>query len=121
MKKTFPLTLADRHPDRVLDALKHEIRQYIKRERRKPLAEGIDFVDFDCRFGLSEDQAEASTVQELTRQIDAAVAQGATHVYVEILAKPGHRTPRPASADAAAEESDAQADQGPADDNKAAG
>ncbi len=102
MKKTFPLTLAGRHPDRVLDALKHEIRQYLKRERRKPLLEGVDFQDFDCRFGLTEDSAEATTEQDLARQIDAAAAQGATHVYVEILAKPGHRKPRPVADDTAA-------------------
>jgi hypothetical protein len=102
MKKTFPLTLAGRHPDRVLEALKHEIRQYLKRERRKPLPEGVDFQDFDCRFGLTEDSAETTTEQELIRQIDAAAAQGATHVYVEILAKPGHRKPRPVPDDAAA-------------------
>ena len=101
MKKTFPLTLAGRHPDRVLDALKHEIRQYLKRERRKPLPQGVDFFDFDCRFGLTEDSAETTTEQELTRQIDAAAAQGATHVYVEILAKPGHRKPRPVTDEAA--------------------
>ncbi len=101
MKKTFPLTLAGRHPDRVLDALKHEVRQYLKRERRKQLPEGVDFFDFDCRFGLTEDSAEITTEQELTRQIDAAAAQGATHVYVEILAKPGHRKPRPVTDDAA--------------------
>lgn len=100
MKKTFPLTLAGRHPDRVLDALKHELRQYLKRERRKPLPEDVDFLDFDCRFGLTEDSAQTTAEQELTRQIDAAAAQGATHVYVEILAKPGQRKPRPVTGDA---------------------
>jgi len=102
MKKTFSLTLAGRHPDRVLDALKHEIRQYFKRERRKPLPEGVDFQDFACRFGLTEDSAGATTEQELARQIDTAAAQGATHVYIEILVKPGHRKPRPVTHDAAA-------------------
>ena len=67
----------------------------------KPLPEGVDFQDFDCRFGLTEDGAETTTEQELTRQIDAAAAQGATHVYIEILAKPGHRKPRPATDGAA--------------------
>ncbi len=104
MKKTFPLTLAGRHPDRVRDALKHEIRQYLRRERRKPLLGGVDFLDFDCRFGLTEDNAAITTVQELAHQIDTAAAQGATHVYVEILAKPGHRAPRPATTDTEAAE-----------------
>ena len=54
MKKTFPLTQPKLHPDRVLDAVKHEIRKYLKRERRKPLPEGVELLDFDCRFGLTE-------------------------------------------------------------------
>jgi hypothetical protein len=29
MKKTFPLQYEGRHPDRVLDALKHELRRYM--------------------------------------------------------------------------------------------
>ncbi len=115
MKKTFPLTHAGRHPDRVLDALKHEIRQYLKRERRKPLPEGVEFFDFDCRFGLTEDSADATTEQELTRQIDAAALQGASHVYIEILAKPGQRKPRPVTDDAAAPADASDAAQPPAD------
>jgi hypothetical protein len=103
MKKTFPLTLPGRHPDRVRDALKHEIRQYLKRERRKPLAEGVDFLDFDCRFGLTADDAQTTDLQELIRQIDAAATSGASQVYVELLAKPGVRTPRPPRAEADAD------------------
>ncbi len=111
MKKTFPLTQAGRHPDRVLEALKHEIRKYLKRERAKPLAEGVEFLDFECRVGLSEDRAESTTASELTRQIDVAASQGASHVYVEILAKPGVRPPRPAPADPDAQtQSDESAD-----------
>jgi len=98
MKKTFPLTLPGRHPDRVLDALKHEIRKYLKRERRRPLPEGVDFLDFDCRFGPTADSAETTTLQALMGQIDAAAASGATQVYVELLSKPGQRPPRPAHA-----------------------
>ncbi|MEO8542847.1 MAG: DUF6172 family protein [Burkholderiaceae bacterium] len=103
MKKTFPLTLPGRHPDRVREALKHEIRQYLRRERRKPLAEGVDFLDFDCRFGLSADDADTTSLQELMHQIDAAATSGATHVYVELLAKPGQRTARPPAAESVAD------------------
>jgi hypothetical protein len=34
MKKTFNLKVEGKNPDRVLEATKHEIRQYAKRERR---------------------------------------------------------------------------------------
>ena len=47
MKKTFPLQQEGRHPDRVLDALKHELRKYMARERRRPLPPETDFWDFD--------------------------------------------------------------------------
>ena len=33
MKKTFQLNIEGKNRDRVLDAVKHEIRKYIKRER----------------------------------------------------------------------------------------
>ena len=34
MKKTFPLKAEGKNPERLLEATKHEIRKYIKRERR---------------------------------------------------------------------------------------
>ena len=95
MKKTFALTAAGKHPDRVLDAVKHDIRKYLKRERRRPLPEGVDFLDFDCRFGLAADSAETVHLSALIGHVDSAARDGATSVYVEILAKPGHRTQRP--------------------------
>ena len=95
MKKTFQLTIEGKHPDRVLDATKHEIRQYIKRERNKALPEGVDFWDFDCRFGASTDAAQVIHPAQLIEHIDALAAGGANAVYVELLAKAGVRTPRP--------------------------
>ncbi len=95
MKKTFQLTIEGKHPDRVLDATKHEIRQYIKRERNKPRPEGVDFWDFDCLFGLSQEAAEAIHPEQLTQLINAAAAAGAGSFYVALLAKPGVRSRRP--------------------------
>ena len=43
MKKTFPLQIEGRHPDRVLDAIKNELRKYLKRERRRDLPAGAAF------------------------------------------------------------------------------
>ncbi|MFY8042823.1 MAG: DUF6172 family protein, partial [Rhodoferax sp.] len=42
MKKTFSLAVEGKHPDRLLDAIKHEIRKYFKRERNRSLPEGVD-------------------------------------------------------------------------------
>ncbi|MEJ7687715.1 MAG: DUF6172 family protein [Variovorax sp.] len=95
MKKTFPLQIEDKNPDRLLEATKHEIRKYIKRERRRDLPAGADYWDFDCRFGLSEDSAQTAHLAKLTGLIDGAVKEAATQFYVEILAKPGHRIAKP--------------------------
>jgi len=106
MKKTFALTAASKHPDRVLEAVKHEIRKYLRRERRRKLPEGVDFLDFDCRFGLDADSAEVVHLSALIGQVDAAARDGAASVYVEILAKPGHRTKRPRTEKASPDLSD---------------
>jgi hypothetical protein len=95
MKKTFNLKIEGKNPDRVLEATKHEIRQYAKRERNKPLPAGVDFWDFDCRFGTEESTACALHFAAITESIDASVAAGASSFYLEILAKPGVRVPRP--------------------------
>lgn len=98
MKKTFQLHVEGKHPDRLLDAIKHEIRKYLKRERRRNLPEGVDFWDFDCKFGLTEDTAEVVHLANVITCIDNAVANQAKQFYVEILAKHGVRTKRPAGA-----------------------
>jgi len=94
MKKTFRLNIEGKNRDRVLDATKHEIRQYIKRERRKSLPDGVDFWDFDCRFGTRPDNAQGVHPATLTALIDAVAKEGGDAFYLELLAKPGHRTPR---------------------------
>ncbi len=94
MRKTFQLQVEGKQPDRVLDAVKHEIRKYIKRERWRELPAGADFWDFDCGFGLARDTAAPSHLGNLIAQIDEAAKSGANSFYVELLAKPGKRKPR---------------------------
>lgn len=91
MRKTFPLQVPDRKPGLVLDAIKHELRKYLKRERRKPLPEGTDFWDFDCKVGSNGSDAAATHPGDLEKAIETAQQAGQADVYVEILAKPGHR------------------------------
>jgi len=95
VRKTYPLHIEGKNPDRVLDAVKHDIRKYVKRQRRVALPEGVDFWDFDCRFGLSAEAAAPVHFGNLIEQIDAAAKDGATAVYVEVLARDGHRKARP--------------------------
>ena len=95
MRKNFPLHIDGRHPDRVLDAVKHEVRKYLKRERRRDLPEGIDFWDFDCKCGLQATDAEVVHLSALIAAIDALAKTQTASVYIEILAKHGKRTPKP--------------------------
>lgn len=110
MRKTYPLRPEGKHPDRVLDAVKHDIRKYQKRERRRELPAGAHFWDFDCRFGADQDSAQTVHPGELIGLVDALAKAGAPQCYVELLAKPGVRQPR--APGAPAEPDDEPADQG---------
>jgi hypothetical protein len=98
VKKTFKLNIEGKNRDRVLEATKHEIRKYVKRQRRVPLPEGVDFWDFDCRFGTAEENAVVIHFATITEMIDAVANEGGEQFYLEMLAKTGHRTARPAGA-----------------------
>jgi hypothetical protein len=91
MKKTYPLTFEGKNPDRVLDAVKNDIRKYVKRCRAAKLPAGVDFWDFDCKVGADKDTAQSVHVAEVTKPVDALAQAGHTSVYVEIEAKHGQR------------------------------
>lgn len=95
MKKNFLLTDPKIHRDRLVEAIKGDVRKYLKRERKKRLPEGVDFWDFDCRCGASTESAPVIHVAELIESIDAVAATEATECYIEILAKPGVRAKAP--------------------------
>lgn len=100
MKKTFKLAIEGKNRDRVLDAVKHDIRKYVRRQRRVPLPEGVDFWDFDCRFGTSEETAAVVHFATVLPMVDAVAKEGADSFYLELLAKEGRRTHRPRPLDA---------------------
>ena len=102
MKKTFKLNIEGKNRDRVLEAVKHEIRKYIQRERRRALPEGVDFWDFDCKFGNTEASAEVAHLATLTGLIDAVARDAGEQFYIEILARHGHRRARPVAVDESA-------------------
>ena len=103
MKKTFQLHIEGKNRDRVLDAIKHDIRKYVKRQRRVALPEGVDYWDFDCRFGASQEIAEVVHFATIVPLVDAAAKDGADAFYLELIAKEGRRTQRPRSLDAQAD------------------
>lgn len=106
MKKTYSLAIEGKHPDRLLEASKHDIRKYTKRERGKALPAGADTWAFDSKLGVDEGSAKPVAYDELFRAIDALVAAGNTQFYVEVLSKPAKRSPRPAAAPTPAAETD---------------
>ena len=95
MKKNFPLQIEGKNPDRVLEAVTHEIRKYFKRERNRALPKEVDFWDFDCKVGLSAESADVVKVSAVVESLDALAKEGAASVYIEILSKHGIRVIRP--------------------------
>jgi hypothetical protein len=95
MKKTFKLTHPKIKPPRLVEAIKHEVRKYLRRERRKKLPEDVDFWAFDCRFGVDEASSDVVHVSDIDKSIDQAESKQLESFYLEILAKPGHRSKKP--------------------------
>jgi len=95
MKKTFNLTHEKIKYPRLVEGVKNDVRKYIKRERRKELPEGVDFWDFDCKFGDTEAEAKVIHLSEIDKCITDAEARELQSFYIEILAKPGIRTKKP--------------------------
>ncbi|NOX98572.1 MAG: hypothetical protein GXP30_02385 [Verrucomicrobia bacterium] len=95
MKKTFSLTHPKIKAARLVEAVRRDVKKYIKRERNKDLPEGVDFWDFDCKFGACAEEATVVHVADIGKSIDSAEEKKLESFYVEILAKPGCRTKRP--------------------------
>lgn len=94
MKKTFPLSAPGKAAARVVDAIKHDVRKYVKRERAKTVPEGFDHWTFQCRVGASAATAETCELADVTARIDAVVATESPGVYIEIVAAAANRAPR---------------------------
>ncbi|MGJ8691220.1 MAG: DUF6172 family protein [Thalassotalea sp.] len=92
MRKTFSLTHEKIKTPRLVDAIKHEVKKYIKRERNKKLPEDADFLDFDCMYGATKEEAKEVHLSAINKSIDEAVALELPSFYLEILAKAGVRT-----------------------------
>ena len=102
MRKTYLLNMEGKNRDRLLEASKHDIRKYVKRERSRALPEGVDYWDFDCKFGTSEVTAAGVHFATLSRLIDTVAHDGGEQFYVEVVTRHGHRVARPQGAEVAA-------------------
>ena len=92
MKKRFNLTHPKIKVPRLVEGIKNEVKKYIKRERRKKLPPGVDFWDFDCRFGADEASSEVVHLSAINESISQAESSQLESFYLEILVKPGIRT-----------------------------
>lgn len=95
MKKTFELIHPKIKYPRMVEAARHDIKRYVKRESRRTLPEGADFWDFDCRFGDTADTAEPIHLSAFTKHITDVAERECPSFYVEIRAKPATRTRKP--------------------------
>ena len=105
MRKTFKLTHPKIKVPRLVEAIKFEVKKYLKRERRKDLPPNVDFWDFDCRYGVDEASSEVIHVSAINKSISQAESEQLESFYLEILAKPGHRSKRPREEQVNAEDS----------------
>lgn len=91
MKKTFNITHPKIKVARLFEGVKHDVKKYVKRERNKKLPAGVDFWDFDCKYGLSEAESEIVHLSAMNKHIDEAEKAGLTSFYIEIMVKEGFR------------------------------
>ena len=91
MKKTFLLTHPKIKPARLIEAVRRDVKKYLKREKRKSLPDGVDYWDFNCKFGPTEAKAEIILSSEISKCISEAEAESLESFYLEILAKPGYK------------------------------
>jgi len=91
MKKTFNITHPKIKVARLFEGVKHDVKKYVKRERNKKLPAGVDFWDFDCKYGLTEGESEVVHLSAINKHIDEAEKSGLTSFYVEIIVKEGFR------------------------------
>jgi hypothetical protein len=99
VKKTYLLNITGKNSERLLDASKHDIRKYVKRERARALPAGVDFWNFDCKLGKTESAAVDIHFAALITSIDTLVAEGAEQFYAEVVTSHGRRTSKPVDTD----------------------
>ena len=95
MKKIFTLNNPKIELARQIEAAKGNISKYLKRERKKRLPPGVDYWDFDCKFGPTAEEAKDIHLSEMFECIENAAKEELKSFYAEILAKEGRRRKRP--------------------------
>ena len=91
MKKTFSINVPNKKPERQVDAIKHEVKKYMNREKRKDLPENFDYWDFECRIGVNQDLTQEVHVSSINPTIDQLVNEGNEKFYLSVSAVPRKR------------------------------
>ena len=84
MKKTFNLKSDRIAPERQVELVKHQIKKYIAREKRKSLPENFSYWAFNCKIGSNEDSLEEIHANEIRSEIDKMTEQGKESFFIEI-------------------------------------
>jgi len=88
MKKVFKIQQEKLNENRAVDAIKNELRKYIKREKKKDLPNNKTmYWDFDCKFGKSAEFALDCDFDHIIMELSNVVLAGWEECYIEILAK----------------------------------
>ena len=89
MKKTFLLTDEKKEPQRVLESIKHDIRKYIKREKRKDLVSGSNFWKINAKFGKTEDSIVEIRFVDIMKNITEASEQNWASFHIQLISEAG--------------------------------
>jgi hypothetical protein len=92
MKKVFQIKVSNKTPERQADAIKHDVKKYVTRERKKAIAGKGDFWDFACKIGPNAEEAKVTHVDDLSAGVDQSIVAGHDSVYIEIIAEAKFRT-----------------------------
>ena len=94
MKKSFAVHHPKLSYQRIIEAAKNEVKQYIKAERKKALPEGMDFWGFNCKFGQTADKARSIHEGDINTNISSAQSQHWKSFYLEVIPTPKMRAKR---------------------------
>jgi len=86
LKKIFKLREGDKHPDRIIEKIKHQLRKYLKREKKKKIQVTNSFYDFNCRFGKDKESSKEVSFNEIIQLLDKTREDDWRECYIEIVA-----------------------------------
>lgn len=99
MKKKFYLQSEKIAPERQVESVKHQIKKYMARERRKPLPENYNYWGFNCKIGPDEESLRELHANEIRGEIDKIVEQGKESFFIVLNSTPENFKPKDTSSE----------------------